>query len=150
MTVSGARAMRDSARGEGERREAARQRRKWLIVSVLFALGLFTGFYMGYQDGAAAALGRPAAWSPTVAALLAAAYLAALLIGGILMNGVMDEEERQRAYRAVSFAGTVLIVVYPTWFLLWKGGFVTEPVHWVVFVLFWLSLALASLWYRFR
>jgi hypothetical protein len=30
------------------------------------------------------------------------------------------------------------------------GGFVAEPVHWMLFVLFWLSLALAALWYRFR
>ena len=38
------------------------------------------------------------------------------------MNSVMDEVERQRGYKAVSFAGAVLMVVYPTWFLLWKGG----------------------------
>jgi hypothetical protein len=85
-----------------------------------------------------------------VAAALAGIYLIAVIGGGILLNTVMDEVERQRGYKAVSFAGTVLMVVYPTWFLLWRGSFVAEPVHWMLFLLFWLSLALATLWYRFR
>ena len=151
MTVSGGRAMRaDAPRGEGERREAARRRKRWLIVAALALVGVVPGFYMGYQDGAAMAQSRPSVWSPTVAALLAGVYLVAVIGGGLLMSKVMDEVERQRGYKAVSFAGTVLMVIYPTWFLLWRGGFVPEPVHWMLFVLFWLSLALATLWYRFR
>ena len=151
MTVSGGRAMRgDAPRGEGERREAARRRKRWLIVAALALVGVVPGFYLGYQDGAALAQSRPLAWSPTVAAALAAAYLLAVIGGGLLMNSVMDEVERQRGHKAVSFAGAALMVIYPTWFLLWRGGFVPEPVHWMLFVLFWLSLALASLWYRFR
>ena len=151
MTASGVRAMRDDApRGDGERREAQRRRRKWLIVGAIAAAGLVPGFYMGYQDGAAMALSRPSPWSPTFAAAMAALYLLAVVGGGLLLGRVTDELERQRSYKAVSFAGTALMLVYPTWFLLWRGGFVPEPVHWVMFVLFWLSLALASLWYRFR
>jgi hypothetical protein len=140
----------DAPRGEGERREAARRRKRWLIVAVLAGIGFFPGLYVGFQHGAAAAQSRPLVWSPTVAALLAGLYLVAVAGGAFLMNSVMDEVERQRGYKAVSFAGAALMVVYPTWFLLWKGGFVAEPVHWMLFVLFWLSLALASLWYRFR
>ena len=151
MTVSGVRPMRGEApAGEGERREAARRRKRWLIVSALAAIGFVPGLYVGFQHGAAAAQGEMPVWSPTFAAALAGLYLAALLVGTLLLNSVMDEVERQRGYKAVSFAGAALMVVYPTWFLLWKGGFVAEPVHWVLFVLFWLSLALASLWYRFR
>jgi hypothetical protein len=140
----------DAPLGEGERREAARRRKRWLIVAALAVAGMVPGFYLGYQDGAAMAQSREPAWSPAVAAGLAGLYLVVIVVGGILMNSVMDEVERQRGYKAVSFAGTVLMVVYPTWFLLWRGGFVAEPVHWVLFVLFWLGLALASLWYRFR
>lgn len=151
MTVSGARPMRDDAPlGEGERREAARRRKRWWIVAALAGVGFVPGLYIGFQQGAAAAQDQPLIWSPTVAALLAGLYLVAVAGGGLLMNSVMDEIERQRGYKAVSFAGAALMVVYPTWFLLWKGGFVPEPVHWMLFVLFWLSLALASLWYRFR
>lgn len=151
MTGMGGEAMRaDAPLGEGERREASRRRQRWLIVAALTLVGVVPGFYLGYQDGSAMAQSRPLAWPPALAAGLAGLYLLALIGGGLLMNRVMDEVERQRGYKAVSFAGTVLMVVYPTWFLLWRGGFVPEPVHWMLFVLFWASLALATLWHRFR
>lgn len=151
MTASRGRPVRsDLPLGEGERREAARRRKRWLIVAGLAVVGFVPGLYVGFQHGAAAAQNQPLVWSPTVAALLAILYLVAVAGGAVLINTVMDEIERQRGYKAVSFAGAALMVVYPTWFLLWKGGFVPEPVHWILFVLFWLSLALASLFYRFR
>jgi hypothetical protein len=140
----------EAPRGEGERREASRRRQRWLIVAGLALVGIVPGFYLGYQDGAAIAQSRPLAWPPALAAGLAGLYLLAVIGGGMLMNRVMDELERQRGYKAVSAAGTVLMIVYPTWFLLWRGGLVPEPVHWMLFVLFWASLALATLWYRFR
>jgi hypothetical protein len=143
--------MRDnSSRGEGERRESARRRKRGLIIGALFVAGAATGYYMGSTDGGALFDGRAGGWPPAVAAAIAIMYLTAIIGGSLLLNGIMDEVERQRSYKAVSFAGAVLIVVYPTWFTLWKGGFVGEPIHWVIFVLFWLSLALSSLFYRFR
>ncbi|HEU0100150.1 MAG TPA: hypothetical protein VFQ67_15425 [Allosphingosinicella sp.] len=151
MTASGARAMRDSApQGEGERRDLARRRKRWLILAAIAVLGGVPAFYAGFQDGAAMAQSRPLTWSPTLAAVLAGLYLVVMVGGGLLMHGVTDELERQRGYKAASVAGLTLMLVYPTWFLLWRGGFVAEPVHWMLFVLFWLSLALASLFYRFR
>jgi protein-S-isoprenylcysteine O-methyltransferase Ste14 len=143
--------MRDNVpRGEGERRDSARRRKKWLIVAALAVAGAVPGFYIGLQHGKAVAESRPFVWSPTFALVFAGIYLLAVIGGGLLLGRYIDEVERQRSYQAVSFAGLALMVVYPTWFLLWKGGFVPEPIHWVLFVLFWLSLALASLWYRFR
>lgn len=151
MTASGVRAMRDSApRGEGERRDAMRRRKRWLIVAALAVAGFVPGLYLGYTDGAALAESRPAVWSPTLSLLLVGLYLAAVIGGGFLLRNVTDEVERQNGYKAASFAGMALMVVYPVWYLLWRGGFVPEPVHWMLFLLFWLSLALASLFYRFR
>lgn len=151
MTVSGGRAMRDSsARGEGERYEAARRRKRWMIVAALAVAGFVPGLYLGYNDGAALAENRPAVWPPALSIGLVALYLAAVIGGGLLLRSVTDEVERQNAYKAASFAGMALMLVYPVWFVLWKGGFVAEPVHWMLFLLFWLSLALASLYYRFR
>lgn len=151
MTVSGGRAMRDSiSRGEGERRDSARRRKRWLILAAVAVLGMIPAFYMGFQDGAAMARSRPSVWSPMLAAVLAGLYLVVMIGGGLLMRSVTDELERQRGYMAASFAGLTLMIVYPIWFLLWRGGFVPEPIHWVLFVLFWLSLALATLFYRFR
>lgn len=151
MTGSGVRGMRDSSpRGEGERRDAARRRKRWVIVAALAVIGFVPGLYLGYNDGAALAQSRSGIWSPTLAAVLAGLYLVAVIGGGLLLRGVTDEVERQNGYKAASFAGMALMLVYPIWFLLWKGGFVAEPIHWVLFVIFWFSLALASLWYRFR
>ncbi|HYW15734.1 MAG TPA: hypothetical protein VE891_06225 [Allosphingosinicella sp.] len=151
MTVTGARAMRDSApRGEGERRDSERRRRKRLILAVLIVISFVPGLYVGHQLGAASAEGRPFVWSPALAAMLAGLYLLATLGGGLVLGGLVDELDRQRSYQAVSVAGFALMTVYPTWFFLWKGGFVPEPIHWVLFLLFWLSLVLASLWYRYR
>jgi hypothetical protein len=33
---------------------------------------------------------------------------------------------------------------------MWKGGFVPEPIHWALFVAFWVALVGAALYYRFR
>jgi hypothetical protein len=136
-------------RGIGERRERAARLRRNAVIGILFVAGLVTGFYVGYQDGHAR-LGLGGSWSPTLALVLVAIYLTAVVGGGLLLNGSFDEVDRQRGYKAASFAGAVYITVYPVWFLLWKGGLAAEPIHWVAFAIFWLSLALASIWYRFR
>jgi hypothetical protein len=143
--------MRDKAPlGEGERREAAQRRRRWLIVAGLIGVGIVSGYSAGHYNEAARAVAGPAAWSPAVAAVLAGIYLIASIAGSFLMNSVLDEVDRQRGYKAMSFAGTALIVAYPVWYMLWRGSLAVEPDHWILFVGFWLSLALATLWYRFR
>lgn len=141
--------MGERGSGIGERRERAARLRRNAVIAALFAAGLVTGFYVGYQDGHAK-LGIGGSWSPALALGLVAIYLVAVIGGGLLLNGNFDEVERQRSYKAVSFAGAVYIIVYPVWFLLWKGGLAAEPIHWATFGIFWLSLAGASLWYRFR
>jgi hypothetical protein len=144
--------MRDSApRGEGERRESAQRRKRWLIVAGLLGTGIVAGYLTGHQSGGGttAVLGPPN-WPPAVAAALAAVYLLASVVGTFLMNAVLDEVDRQRGHKAMSFAGTALIIVYPTWFFLWRGGLAVEPIHWMLFAFFWLSMALATLWYRYR
>lgn len=133
----------------GEAREAARRRKRGLVIGALFVAGLFTGFYVGHQE-AETFFDGGSFWSPTVSLVLAGIYLVALIGGSLVLNGVMDEHERHRGYKTASLAGAVYLTVYPLWFLLWKGGFAPEPIHWLLFVLFWLSLALGTLWYRFR
>jgi hypothetical protein len=135
--------------GPGEQRERAVRRRRLMIFAALAVVGGFSGFYVGFYE-AQAFLDGGTAWSPTLALVLVALFLVAMIGGSILLKDSMDEVERFASYKAVAFAGAVYILVYPLWFLLWKGGFVGEPIHWVLFALFWLSLALSTLWYRFR
>jgi hypothetical protein len=135
--------------GEGERRERGARRARFGIKAALFAVGLFTGLYVGGNfvgDG----FDFSGPWSPTAAAAIAVVYLAAMAVGSLLMSRHMDELERDRGYKAAAAAGAAYVLVYPVWFALWKGGFVPEPVHWMLFLLFWVTLALAALFYRFR
>jgi hypothetical protein len=135
--------------GEGERRERGARRTRFAVKAGLFATGLFTGLYVGGNFvGRGFDFSGP--WSPLAAAVIAAVYLAAMGVGSLLMSRQMDELERFRGYKAAAAAAAAYVLVYPVWFALWKGGFVPEPVHWMLFLLFWLSLALATLWYRFR
>lgn len=140
----------EEAPGPGEARERARFRRRNIVFGAIFVAGLFSGFYIGHQEAERVFAGGEGPWSPTVALVLAGTYLLAIVAGSLLLQGSMDELERHNGYKAGTFAAAVYIVLYPIWFLLWKGGFVAEPIHWVVFVIFWLSLLAGHLWYRFR
>lgn len=135
--------------GEGERRERGARRMRFGVKGALFAAGLFTGIYVG-DNFVRNGFDFSAPWTPVAAVVIVLVYLAAMIVGGRLLSRHMDELERDRGYKAAAAAGAAYALVYPVWFALWKGGFVPEPVHWMLFILFWLSLALATLWYRFR
>ena len=150
MTMQRAAPMRDARTpGEGERAEAASRRKRFAVLSALFAAGLFTGFYIGFTD-AESLFDAEAKWSPGIALALLATFLIAMIGGSYALRDHMDEVQRQNAYKAGCFAAAFYLVAYPAWFLLWKGDFVAEPHHGIMFIAFWLSLAGASLWYRFR
>ena len=149
MMMSKAAPMSDGPRGEGERADALRRRKRYAVIAVLFAAGLFSGFYVGKTDPQSL-FNAEASWNPAVSLLLTAVFLLAVVGGGFALHGNTDEVERQGQYKAVSLAAAVYMLLYPSWFMLWKGGHVPEPNHGILFVVFWLSLACASLWYRFR
>jgi MFS family permease len=133
--------------GEGERRERAARRKVLTIKAALFVAGMATGAYVGWVF---AERGIAAPWSPLAALLIAGVYLAAMLIGSVVMSRNLDEHERHRNYKTIAAGSAVYSLTYPVWFVLWKGGFVVEPIHWVLFLLFWAGLAAAALWYRVR
>ena len=141
--------MDDGGRGAGERAYATRNRKRYAVLTVLFAAGLFSGYYVGHTD-ASSLFNRETSWDPNVSLLLAAIFVIAIVGGSVALHGTTDEVQRQAQYKAVAAAGAVYMLLYPTWFMLWKGGHVPEPHHGVMFLVFWLSLAGASLWYRFR
>lgn len=123
-------------------------RRLKLIKALLFATGIPCGAYFGwYLSSNDFDLSAP--MSPVAALLMAATYLLANLFGWLALAKVMDEVEKTHLYKASGQAASLYLIVYPVWFLLWKGGFVIEPIHWLLFVAFWLSMAGAALYYRF-
>ena len=156
MTVWGRAAMArperfgEMSRGEGERREAAARRKRMMLFGCLFAGGLATGFYVGFREAGAIFHGEDGLWSPALALGMIAFFLIAIAAGSWILNGVMDELERARTYKAASMGGTLFMLAYPVWFLLWKGGFVREPIHWVMYAFFVFALLGAMAWYRIR
>ena len=149
MTMSKAAPMRDGSQGAGERAELMRRRKRYAVIAVLFAAGLGTGFYVGQSDPQSL-FNREASWDPMISLLFTGIFLVAIIGGSIALHGNTDEVQRQAQYKAIALAGAVYMLLYPSWFMLWKGGHVAEPQHGILFVTFWLSLAGASLWYRFR
>ena len=153
MTGSGAAAMPDRGdyqRGEGERREAAMRRKRILVIGSLFVAGLVTGFFVGFREAGTIFHGEEGLWSPALALGMIALFIAAIAGGSWVLNGVMDEHERARTYKAASLGGTAFMLAYPIWFFLWKGGFVREPIHWVMYAFFVFALLGSMAWYKAR
>ncbi len=134
------------ALGAGEKIERARRGRKLLIFGIVAGIGLVAGFATGARDGM---LGH-AAWPPALSLAIAASYLVAVVGGGIALAGHSDEVERLGQYRAAAIAGFVYMLAYPIWFALWMGALAPEPMHAMLFALFWLAWSLAFIFYRFR
>jgi hypothetical protein len=141
--------MREGARGAGERAETLRRRKRYAVVAVLFTAGLVTGWYAGHSEQGSFFSGE-ANWDPTVSLVLTAMFLITIVGGSLVLHGSTDEVQRQAQFKATAIAGGAYMLLYPAWFMLWKGGHVAEPQHGILFVVFWLCLAGASIWYRFR
>lgn len=121
--------------GPGERAERARRRRLGWIVGALFAAGLVTGFLMARTEGPEGLL--QAAMPTWLAVTLTGVYLSAVLIGSPLMLRHMDEHGRSEHLWFSAYGAGAFVIVYPAWFLLWKGRLVPEPHHLALFLTFY-------------
>lgn len=135
--------------GEGELAEGRMRRRAMTIKGTLFVIGLFAGGYVGYAL-AESDFDLGARWPTGISIALALVYVVSISAGSLLLHGKIDELERDRSYKAAAVAGSGYLLLYPVWFVLWKGGILVEPIHWLLFVGFWLLLLGAALYYRLR
>lgn len=71
--------------------------------------------------------------TPTAAIGLAVGFVAILLLIGWLGRGVLDEHEISCSAYGQAAATGIVVVGYPLWFLLWKGGLIPEPSHVTLF-----------------
>lgn len=138
-----------SPMGSGEQLDRQRRGRKRVIVGGIVAIGFFGGFIVGFNEAESLFTG-PRIWPAPFAIGLSLAYLAAIIGGGMALSRQTDEFEQQTQYKAVAVAAAAYLLIYPPWFLLWMADLVREPMHGILFLAFWVSLALASLFYRFR
>lgn len=134
---------------EYEKLERERRRRRIAIIGALFMVGAVSGGIIGAREADRLFdLAHP--WPPILCLVIAATFLAAVTIGSIILSRQTDEVERIAKLKATRAGATVYLVGYPIWFLLWKAGFLPEPMHVAIFAIVIVVLLLASLFYRFR
>jgi len=134
---------------EGEQLERGRRRRKFLIIGALAAVGgIGGGIVGGHEADRLFDLAHP--WPPLLCLALAAALLVAVVIGKFALRGQLDEVEKLAKLKATNVGASLFLIGYPIWFLLWKGGFVPEPQHVVIYAVLLVVMLLASLFYKFR
>ena len=136
--------------GTGEQLNRQRLRRKRIIIGGLIIVGFVSGFIVGFNEADAWFTGSDSTWPVPLAIGLTVSYLAAIVGGGIAIGRHTDEFELATQYKAVAAASAGYMLIYPPWFVLWMADLVREPMHGILFLVFWASLALASLFYRFR
>ena len=115
--------------GVGEAAERTRQRRTWAIVGGLFACGLALGFASSMFEQGDTGGFMSGTFPPGFALVAAAITLVAMVGGSLVCHRKMDELERRENLICAAWAGNALLVGYPIWFILWKGGWVPEPHH---------------------
>jgi MFS family permease len=134
---------------EGERLERNRRRRKLLIIGALAMVGgVGGGIVGGHEADRLFDLAHP--WPPTLCLILALLLLVAVGIGKFALRGQIDEVELLTKLKATHVGASLFLIGYPIWFLLWKGGFVPEPQHVVIYAVLLVVMLLASLFYKFR
>ena len=133
----------------GEQIDRQRRRPKGIIIGPIVAIGFAGGFIVGFNEAESLFTG-PRIWPAPFAIGLSLAYLAAIIGGGIALSRQTDEFEQQIQYKSAAVAAAAYLLIYPPWFLLWMADLVREPMHGILFLAFWVSLASASLFYRFR
>lgn len=115
------------AEGDWQARAQQRKRRTYIIVGILFAMGLLSGFLIGFFEDEQAGLMAANSIPPHIAIISAVVFVAAVTFGTWRLMKVTDELERKINTAATVMAGNVLLIGYPAWFFLWKGGLVGQP-----------------------
>lgn len=135
--------------GTGEKLERRQKRRQTLILGLLMVAGGITGLALSLteQDGAGFFQGAIPPW---IAMALAALWLVSVVGGSFWLKRHIDEIEQAAQIWGIATAGTVVIVLYPVWYLLWRGQMIVEPNAHIVFGTLYVVMIAAYLWKKFR
>lgn len=135
--------------GPGEALERRQRNRQSLILSLLMVAGGITGlvFALTQQDGAALYQGTIPAW---IAIALVALWLVSVVGGSFWLKRHIDEIEQAAQLWGIAAAGTVVTVLYPIWYLLWRGQMIAEPNAHIMFGTLYVVMVAAYLWKKFR
>ncbi|MES2989559.1 MAG: hypothetical protein V4808_16815 [Pseudomonadota bacterium] len=131
--------------GPGERAEKARQRRFSLIWGGFMVLGGMIGALL-------VALGPDRAGTiPAALAIAAAAlFVIAIPLGSWYFLRDVDEVEQRTNMVASIWGLNAYVMLYPAWYILWKGQLVREPDHEILFITTMIVLSLVYFWKKAR
>ncbi|MDM7967706.1 hypothetical protein [Blastomonas fulva] len=138
------------AETDWQARARERKRRVNLVVGTLFCIGLLSGFLVGFFEDEKADLLSANSIPPWLAVASAILFVVATTIGSWKLMQVSDELERTIHIKTTVVAGNVMLIGYPTWFILWKGGIVPEPDALWLFLAGFAASAIAYAWYKLR
>ncbi|GGB61531.1 hypothetical protein GCM10010833_15660 [Blastomonas aquatica] len=131
-------------------REPQRKRRFYVVVGTLFGLGLLSGLLIGFFEDEQAEILSPSSIPPWRAVISAAMFLFSTTFGSWILTQVPDKLERAIHSKTTVMAGNAMLIAYPTWFILWKGGIVSEPDALWLFMIGMAASVIAYAWYKLR
>ena len=135
--------------GPGEALERGQKRRQALILYLLMGAGAVIGYalVLAGDDGPGF---HQSAISARVAIALAALWLVSVVGGSIWYQRQIDEIERAAQLWGMAAAGSFVLILYPVWYLLWRGQLIAEPNGHVMFAMLYVVMIGAYLWKKFR
>lgn len=131
-------------------RAQQRRRRMYTIIGGLFGAGLISGLLVGYFEDEKRGLLAGNSIPPEIAIFSAVMFAIAVTFGTWRYIRAADELERRINAASTVMAGNVLLLGFPIWFLLWKGGLVPEPDAVWLFCAGFLASLLTYGWQKFR
>jgi hypothetical protein len=140
--------MAERQRTSAEEAERARRRKWFAVLGVSMVAGFSTGIgFAASESGEGFLEGRIPA---PLAIGFAALYLIMMIFGTIAMKRVTDEVEVHNNLYGMAVGGSMVMLAYPPWWMLWRGDVVREPSHEALFLLLFLSAIAAYLWKKYR
>lgn len=133
--------------GEGERLHGQRRKRFWSILAWLFVAGIVSGVIAGVGLAPALHGKQLPSWAGAVTVAGAAFAILATIYGSWRFFASVDEVEVTDNLWGSLIGFYAYVLLFPTWWVLWKVNLVREPDDWAIFAAA-LLIALAAYAYR--
>ena len=136
------------------RREKLNRKIVWGCGLAGGAIGLFLAFYetvAGNSDTGPALIFADSPMPPVIALMLAFFWAVIMpIIAWFWHKRAIDEQEASAYRDGGYYAAYAFMIGAPTWWMLWRGGFVPEPDGVAIFMLFALIWTAVWLWKKYR
>jgi len=97
--------------GDWQARAQQRKRRLYIIIAILFGMGLFSGFLVGFFEKDDSGLMAQGSIPPEIAIITTVIFGIAITFGAVRFHRSSDELERRNMLYAAAMAGNVALVV---------------------------------------